>query len=295
MNLEDASQAEAVRAHPNLLREPPQSHQHSNEAYWLWYIAGCIGLTIAYLVVLLATVEQSLWDSASDSLANMAPPALIGLVARPTLRWLRALRPIKLVGAIAGCAVLYALAWYLCLGITLGAANLVQGEQFRFAFLEGAGRVWQVYQGMLLFGLLLAFAAFWEAQVALDELRSRPVAPTPMSTETKQPEAGPFLMRTAEGLKPVDAAEILAIEAQDDASMVILRTQRILVRTSLAQWERQLPPQVFLRVHRGWIVNLATVTSFEPSGEGRMNAYLPGGLVAPVSRSGARLVRELAA
>lgn len=268
-----------------------------DEPYWLWYICGCFGLALAYLVVLLATVEQSLWEAASDSIANMAPPAILGVAARPVVRWLRTLRPVALVGAIAGCAILYALAWYLCLAVTLGLANLVQGEKFRLAFLGGIGRVWQVYQGMLLFGLLLAFAAFWEAQMALTELRARAVA-TPggaLPGEPKPAIPGPILLRTAEGLKPVDAGEILAIEARDDSSLVILRTQKILTRTALAQWERQLPRQAFLRVHRGWIVNLAAVLSFEPTGEGRMNAFLPGGLTVPVSRSGARLVRDLSA
>lgn len=282
--------------------EPSSSRAHRDETYWLWYIAGCCGLTIAYLVVLLATVEQSLWEAASDSIANMAPPALLGLAARPTVRWLRSLRPIALVCAIAGCATLYALAWYLSIAVTLGLANLVQGENFRLAFLGGIGRVWQVYQGMLLFGLLLAFAAFWEAQTALMESRTHTNAlmadakPTGSNSPDNKPmEHGPILLRTAEGLKPVEPSEILAIEAKDDASIVILRASKFLTRTALAQWERQLPQQMFLRVHRGWIVNLGSVLSFEPAGEGRMNAFLPGGLTVPVSRSGARLVRELSA
>lgn len=270
-----------------------------NEAYWLWYLVGCFALTFAYLVVLLVTVEQSLWEAASDSLANMVPPAILGLSARPAVKWLRTLRPVALVGAMTGCAVLYALMWYVCLAVTLGLSNLVQGEAFRLVFLGGIGRVWQVYQGMLLFGLLLAFAAFWEAQDALRTVKAdlaRLEAQANAAAARAIPaETGPVLLRTDEGVRPVEPSEILAIEARDDSSLIILRGQRILTRTALAQWERQLSRSGFLRVHRGWIVNVSAVTSFEPIGEGRMTAFLPGGLTVPVSRTGARLVRDLAA
>jgi two-component system, LytTR family, response regulator len=192
----------------------------SDDGYWLWYLAGCAGLWFAYLVVLLTTIEQSLWDAAKDSLANMVPPAFLGLLARPLIARAWSMRPAKIVMALVLAALTYALLWYGCLAITLGLANVVQGESFRLVWLGGIGRVWQVYQGMLLFALIATFAAFWE-------MRSRWLASSKAATpivqlQERALEPATILLKTDDGLRPVETINILAIEASDDASIVVL-------------------------------------------------------------------------
>lgn len=246
------------------------------DTYSVWYLGAFTALYTAYLVVLMATGEGGLWASATAAAANVAPPAVIGLAARPLLPRLRRLDRLRRLLALCFGAILFSLSWYGLLAFGLGAATVLQGRGFELIFLTGPGLVWQMYQGLLVFALLLCATALHDA------------APAPAE---RQPHAQTILVRTDEGLAPIDLSELLAIEADDDASYIVLRNRRLRTNTTLAAWSEQLDPTLFVRVHRSWIVNLKTVLSAEPIGGGRMIAHLPNGLSAPVSRSGARVLK----
>ena len=87
---------------------------------------------------------------------------------------------------------------------------------------------------------------------------------------------------------PVDEVELIA--ADDVYAAVHARRRRYLVRTPLDELERSLAPDRFLRVHRSYIVPVASVVAVRRRGNGVV-LELRNGSTVPVSR---RRRRELA-
>jgi two-component system, LytTR family, response regulator len=86
---------------------------------------------------------------------------------------------------------------------------------------------------------------------------------------------------------------IVCVLADGDYSRVVTDDgrERVILR-SLQEWERRLPPGIFLRVHRSAIVNLAAVARATPVRGGQFRLQIPT-LAAPllVSRRFARQLR----
>ena len=69
-----------------------------------------------------------------------------------------------------------------------------------------------------------------------------------------------------------------------------------MIRHSIAALEQQLSPAGFLRVHRGYVVNLEYVKGIEPCTHGDSAAIMASGARVNVSRNfKARLVRHMGA
>lgn len=69
-----------------------------------------------------------------------------------------------------------------------------------------------------------------------------------------------IFLQTDRQTRMVFVTEISGIEAQENYSLVRLSDgESILIRRSMAEWERILPRNVFLRVHRSLIVNVQAV------------------------------------
>ena len=79
-------------------------------------------------------------------------------------------------------------------------------------------------------------------------------------------------------------AEILAVRSAGNyAEFLLADGRRPLMRTSLAEPEARLAPLGFVRTHRSWLVNAASVTGVKPEGSGDY-AVEPGEVEAPLSR-----------
>jgi two-component system LytT family response regulator len=79
------------------------------------------------------------------------------------------------------------------------------------------------------------------------------------------------------------------IEAQDYYVKIHTRDKYYLVRTSLADFEKQLPPSKFVRIHRSYLVNL---TSIRQKKQGKYEAVV-NNVSLEISRSGlSRLKQE---
>lgn len=102
----------------------------------------------------------------------------------------------------------------------------------------------------------------------LDRAIERVLARTKPAPETKSTsvERIPVEKGGRKVLIPVE--QIRYIEAKDDYSCILTEDDRYLSTTSLAQFESKLSDFGFFRVHRGYIVNLASVEDVEtvPSG-----------------------------
>ena len=72
-------------------------------------------------------------------------------------------------------------------------------------------------------------------------------------------------------------SSVCAVRADGDYSTLTLRNDaHVMVRRSLKDWLRVLPPDGFLHVHRGLIVNIACVQSAERGSDGRLRLVLCG-------------------
>ncbi len=76
-----------------------------------------------------------------------------------------------------------------------------------------------------------------------------------------------FFIKTNGNTRIIKIGEIICIKAVAEYSHVILSSrQKILVRKLLKQWEKQLPPSLFLRIHRSTIINIAMIDKIEKWG-----------------------------
>jgi len=81
----------------------------------------------------------------------------------------------------------------------------------------------------------------------------------------------------------IKAGEISLIESLENYSRLYFRNNKVLIKRSLNQWEKQLDATQFFRVSRTKIVNLAQVAEVKPAPNGRLQLLLTSGLEAEVS------------
>lgn len=61
----------------------------------------------------------------------------------------------------------------------------------------------------------------------------------------------------------VEFHSIVFIEARKNYTRLVLHDRSVMVLITLKQWERILPPDQFCRIHRGYIVSVDRITSFD--------------------------------
>ena len=57
--------------------------------------------------------------------------------------------------------------------------------------------------------------------------------------------------------------DVLWVEAYDNYSFIITQGHKYLISSTLKEMEKKLPPNIFVRTHRSYIVNLEKVEAFE--------------------------------
>ncbi len=86
-----------------------------------------------------------------------------------------------------------------------------------------------------------------------------------------------FFLRFGKRERFVNIDDIVFISAAGDYSEVItVRGQQALASSSLKEWERKLPPEQFVRMHRSTIVNLAYVKAVTPTTNNAFLVYVQG-------------------
>ena len=83
-----------------------------------------------------------------------------------------------------------------------------------------------------------------------------------------------FIRQEGRNVK-IDFNSILCIEARKNYTRLVLTDRSIMVLVSLKQWERILPSHLFCRIHRGTIVSVERILSFD-----NKFVYMPGRNIA---------------
>ena len=79
-----------------------------------------------------------------------------------------------------------------------------------------------------------------------------------------------FIRQDGRNVK-VDLHNILYIEARKNYTRLVMTDRSAMVLITLKQWENILPTDLFCRVHRGYIVSIERILSFD-----NKFVYLPG-------------------
>ncbi len=266
------------------MSEPVESNR---KAVVAWLCIG-FGLSCIYALVFLLTETRIGWRDASLwAVSNAGPHVMmaIPLVDRIALRLTEQRLPVALLFGTA-TVITYALLAYGAAVFLLALSGGVRTEGIFVRFFSGPALPWQIFQGSA-YGTIALLAGLW-----LDARRRLEAVASLAATAEIKPQR--WLVKTAEGIVPIDPAEIVRIEAAGEYSRIVLPTTTLLSRIGMAACEERLAGLAFLRVHRSHIVRLDAIVRAEPAGNGRLQITLSNGDQLISSREGARMVRSAA-
>ncbi len=113
--------------------------------------------------------------------------------------------------------------------------------------------------------------------------------------EQVREQAGPqerFFVKTGNRIDVIPVEDIFHVEAQDDYVEFHTAKGRYLKKETMAQLERQLPPERFLRVHRSHIIRLDQMEKLEKYGKESYLVILKNGDKVQVSKSRIKSLKE---
>jgi two-component system LytT family response regulator len=111
--------------------------------------------------------------------------------------------------------------------------------------------------------------------------------------EVRRPWLTRFVVRSADEIYFVKAADVLWIESAGNYVKLHADGKEHIVRTSLRELEQRLDPALFVRVHRSAVVNLDFIKKLEPYFHGEFVITLKDGSRLTSSRSYSARLRQL--
>lgn len=100
------------------------------------------------------------------------------------------------------------------------------------------------------------------------------------------------VFRKGAGIKIIGLDLISHLAAEDDYVMIYYNEGKALKTKTMKYYEEHLPPDLFMRIHRSFIVNVEYITKLEPYSKDNYLAVLKNGEKIPVSRTGYKALRE---
>ena len=94
------------------------------------------------------------------------------------------------------------------------------------------------------------------------------------------------------GIKIIPLNNVSYFAAEDDYVMIYYNEGKALKPKTMKYYEDHLPPTLFMRVHRSYIVNVEHINRLEPYSKDNYVAVLKSGEKIPVSRAGYKMLRE---
>ncbi|HJQ38217.1 MAG TPA: LytTR family DNA-binding domain-containing protein [Thermoanaerobaculia bacterium] len=111
--------------------------------------------------------------------------------------------------------------------------------------------------------------------------------------QMQRPSLTRFVVRSADGIYFVKAADVLWIESAGNYVKLHTKSGDHIARTSLRELEKRLDPALFVRVHRSAVVNVDCIKKLEPYFHGEYIITLKDGSRLTSSRSYSAKLREL--
>jgi two-component system LytT family response regulator len=101
-----------------------------------------------------------------------------------------------------------------------------------------------------------------------------------------------IVFRKGAGIKIIPLNLITYLASEDDYVMIYYSEGKALKPKTMKYYEDHLPPNLFMRVHRSYMVNIEQITRLEPYSKDNYVAVLKSGEKIPVSRTGYKMLRE---
>ncbi len=117
-------------------------------------------------------------------------------------------------------------------------------------------------------------SAVQQAKDLLDEMSSAPEL------------SNRVVVRNGSKIKIIPVQDILYLEAADDYVKIHTREGYFLKNKTMNFFEQSLPPLLFIRSHRSYIINVQQITRIDPYEKDSHVAVLKEGRKVPVSRNG---------
>lgn len=93
-------------------------------------------------------------------------------------------------------------------------------------------------------------------------------------------------------IKIIPTGDVYFIEAYDDYVKIHTSDGYNLKKKTMAHYEKALPQQQFIRIHRSYIINIDVLSKIESFEKNSYRATLNGGQVVPISRSAYPLLKS---
>jgi two-component system, LytTR family, response regulator len=250
-------------------------------------LVGAAVVFVAYAVAVGLARDLTLGQALAGSLANTVPTVLFALVAYRLVGSRLVGRPVAV--QLAGHALLgavYALLTYWLLIVLLGAALSASLIEFSVEPFPTRASVWQMLQNLSVYGMVAMLAYLHARPEPMAVILSDPSGEEPARALSR------YFIRSGDDIKPIEVAAIVSIAGADDYAEVATLDGRHLVRITLAEFEKALDPDKFIRVHRSRIVNVERIERAEPAGGGRLLLHMEDGETIAASRPGSRLLRD---
>ena len=284
------------------LRQHPRWHRAAEVAFWV----AVIGLhAVLNTVVARADMreaglpwgwwEATVWEGTSHAVLLALIPAIAGWNRRFPLHWDTLARhlPWHLLGS-----VLFSLTHVAGMVTLRQLVHAAAGQAYGFGpwwtewgyeYLKDV-RAYAAIVGTLTVYRVLLLRLQGEARVLDTPEAPAPLPPDAPSAPPAPAEPPPpsrperFLVRQLRKEFLIAANDIDWVQAQANYVGLRVNGHDYLLRSTLAEFARQLDPARFVQVHRSYLVNLERIAEIEPLDSGDARLLLHGGGVVPCSR-----------
>jgi two-component system LytT family response regulator len=115
-----------------------------------------------------------------------------------------------------------------------------------------------------------------------------------LASASRQPEEHHrIVVKTGNNIKIIPVQDIYYIEAYDDYVKIFISEGFHLKKKTMSYYEQILDPNLFVRVHRSYIIQLMQLTKIETLEKDSHVALLKSGVRIPLSKSGFTKLREV--
>lgn len=249
----------------------------------------------------LASWKPVVWELSSHAMVLALIPAIVAWVRARPLRWeaWRAFLAWHLLGS-----VLFSLVHVTGMVLLRLPVHALAGEPYQ----PGPWLSFWIYEYLkdfrayaLIAGTVAGYRLFmmrWQGEARLLDAPEPPVGPAaqaspgPADEAVNAPGLPPappafpprFLVRKLRSEFLIAAADVAWVQAQGNYVALHVNGHDYLLRSTLADFQGQLDPTRFLRVHRSHVVNLDQVLEIEPLDSGDAKLRMRDGSTVPCSR-----------